>query len=561
MNAFDEYVYWLENATEAEIAEQLRALDKTAGKSAIEDAFFQHLEFGTAGLRGIIGAGTNRMNIYTVGRATQGLAQYLLAHNDTNELRVAIACDSRHKGKEFVEHAACVLAANGITVYVFERIEPTPALSFAVRDLECAAGICMTASHNPAEYNGYKVYNEHGCQITSQVAKDISEAISSIDYFTGVNVCAFDEALKSGMIKWIGDDTLDRYIEAVYAACPAYTASKDTSLRIAYTPLHGTGLECTKRALEGKGFTVCYVEEQLQPDGDFPTCPYPNPETKEALEKGIHFAQQNACDLVLATDPDADRVGVAVKEGENFELLTGNEMGILMFDYLCSIKRETNSMPSMPLVVTTIVSSAMIDALAATYGVEVRRVLTGFKYIGDIITELEGKGKQENFILGFEESYGYLTGDHVRDKDAINAGLVICQMAQWYKEKGLTLFQAIEKLYEAYGFYANRTINVAFPGAQGSATMANLMQKLRENPPRSIASMNVEETIDYGQSKDGLPAANVIEFRLGKGRKVIFRPSGTEPKVKAYLFAQAQSHHDTQSMLDALEADARALMN
>lgn len=561
MDVQQRYTYWKEQVSEPELVDEISRLTWENDSELIEDAFFQELSFGTAGLRGVIGVGTNRMNIYTVGRATQGFADYLLSNAPEGENpSVCIARDNRNKGEEFVRYAASVLAANGIVVYVFPRIEPTPLLSFAVRDLHCSGGICMTASHNPAEYNGYKVYDEHGCQITSEAAQAISDAIDSLNYFEGIKTCDFDSAIADGTIHWIGDNVIDRYIDAVHKAGVDDTNTRDVDIRIAYTPLHGTGLECMKRIFDDMNIDAFYVEGQLEPDGNFPTCPYPNPETKEALEQGIQFAQEHNCDLVLATDPDADRVGVAVKEGDDYVLLTGNEMGILMLHYLCTMHKEMNTLPDNPLAISTIVSTAMIDAIGSDYGVEIRRVLTGFKYIGEIITSLEQSGEENRFLLGFEESYGYLTGSHARDKDAINAGLVICQMARYYKALGKTLASAIEELYKTYGYYANRTINVAFPGSQGAKKMEELMRSLRTAPPQSFAGRSVENTIDYDTDELGLPRANVIEFGMGEGVKVIFRPSGTEPKVKAYLFGKASSEEEVTQLLDALEADARACL-
>lgn len=559
MDAQTRYDYWKNHAEDAQVCAQLEDLG-LQGADAVEDAFFKELEFGTAGLRGVLGAGTNRMNIYTVGKATQGFANYLNAHANGTTPHVAIARDNRNEGEQLVARAASVLAANGIVAHLYPRIEPTPALSFAVRDLGCAGGICMTASHNPAAYNGYKVYDEHGCQIASEVAEEISNEIARVDAFDDVRCCDFDEAVANGKIQWIAEDTLERFIDRVFEAGCDDPASRETACSVVYTPLHGTGLEGMKAVFERYGIDGVLVEEQLEPDGDFPTCPYPNPETREALEMGVQVCEQRDCDLVLATDPDADRVGVAVRTPGGMELLTGNEIGILMLDYLARMKEAAGTLAENPVAVTTIVSTAMVDPIAAEHNIEMRRVLTGFKYIGEIITELERNGQSDRFLLGFEESYGYLTGDHVRDKDAINAGLVICQMARHYKRQGMNLFDAMQGLYQKYGHYANRTINVSYPGAEGAQRMESLMRGLRENPPTEFAGMPLVSTTDYQPGLGGLPKANVLEFGLGEGRKVVFRPSGTEPKVKAYLFARADSRSTAQDQLDAFEEQARKLM-
>ncbi|MBQ9021459.1 MAG: phospho-sugar mutase [Eggerthellaceae bacterium] len=561
MNTQETAQLWLENVADDELHAQLEELLASENKDALEDAFFQNLSFGTAGLRGIIGPGTNRMNIYTVGRATQGLANYILDNCPDEVPRVAIARDSRHKGEEFVAHAASVLAANGIEVHIYPRIEPTPALSFAVRELDCFAGICMTASHNPASYNGYKAYGADGCQITSEAAKAISFAIEGIDTFSDVKTMPFDDACARGLVKWIDDAVLDSFIEHVLACSVRGTTQDEFNLKLVYTPLCGTGLECMERIFDALGISsVSLVEEQSKPDGNFPTCEYPNPEERAALELGLELARQIDADLLIATDPDADRVGIAVNHEAHFELLTGNEVGILMFDYLCRRRIEQGSMPLNPIAVSTIVSTAMIDAIAREYNVEVKRTLTGFKYIGDIITQLEQSGEEERFILGFEESYGYLTGTHVRDKDAINASLIICEMADYYKNAGQSLVDVLKGLYERYGFYANRTINVAFPGERGLNEMRRIMDGLRSAAPARIGGYSVEATRDYQPGVDGLPPADVVELSLAGGNKLIFRPSGTEPKIKVYLFCVCNNREDVQVTLDSLEEAARSLL-
>ena len=556
---------WIANVSDEELAAELAEMKKAADAgddSAAVDAFFQDLAFGTAGLRGTLGAGTNRMNIYTVGRATQGFADYLNANFENPS--VAIARDSRNKGELFVQVTASILAANGIVAHVYPKISPVPTLSFAVRDLGCSGGICMTASHNPAAYNGYKAYGPDGCQITSEAAKAISASIANTDAFSGVKTMGFDEAVASGMVKWIDDAVLERYYDAVLSKSVSSLSAEQVAeapLKLVYTPLNGTGLVPVTTVLERAGITdITVVPEQREPNGDFPTCPYPNPEIREAMQKGIDLCEEVHPDLLLATDPDADRVGVACKDGDDYTLLTGNEMGVLLLDYIARMRSERGEDLSDKVAVTTIVSSAMVDALAAEYGFELRRCLTGFKYIGDIITELSDAGQVDRFIFGFEESYGYLSGDHVRDKDAVNVSLLICQMAQDYKLRGMNLAQAMRALYEKHGWWLNRTASVSFPGAAGAETMRGIMAKLREQAPSELAGRAVEAVVDYEGGVNGLPSANVVEFDVEGGNKVIVRPSGTEPKIKLYVFAKDADRAAADALLDALEAAGRELL-
>lgn len=556
---------WIANVSDGELAAELAEMKVAADvgdDSAAVDAFFQDLAFGTAGLRGTLGAGTNRMNIYTVGRATQGFADYLNANFENPS--VAIARDSRNKGELFVQVTAAILAANGIVAHVYPKISPVPTLSFAVRDLGCSGGICMTASHNPAVYNGYKAYGPDGCQITSEAAKAISAAIANTDAFSGVKTMDFAEAVASGMVKWIDDAVLERYYDAVLSKSVSTLSAEQVAeapLKLVYTPLNGTGLVPVTTVLERAGITdITVVPEQREPNGDFPTCPYPNPEIREAMQKGIDLCEEVHPDLLLATDPDADRVGVACKDGDDYTLLTGNEMGVLLLDYIARMRSERGEKLSDKVAVTTIVSSAMVDALAAEYGFELRRCLTGFKYIGDIITELSDAGQVDRFIFGFEESYGYLSGDHVRDKDAVNASLLICQMAQDYKLRGMNLAQAMRALYEKHGWWLNRTVSVSFPGAAGAETMRGIMAKLREQAPSELAGRAVEAVVDYEGGVNGLPSANVVEFDVEGGNKVIVRPSGTEPKIKLYVFAKDADRAAADALLDALEAAGRELL-
>ena len=554
---------WLANVTDEELLAELKAMQEAGDEDAITDAFFQDLAFGTAGLRGTIGAGTNRMNICTVGRATQGFADYL---NKTFENpTVAIARDSRNKGELFVKTTAAILAANGVTSYVYPKISPVPTLSWATRYLKCSGGICMTASHNPAPYNGYKAYGPDGCQITSEAADAISAAMNACDPFKDIKTMDFDAAVEQGLVKWIDDEVLDAYYDAVADKSVNNLTDEQIAnapLKLVYTPLNGTGLIPVTTVLNKVGITdITVVPEQRDPDGDFPTCPYPNPEIREAMQKGIDLCQEVKPDLLLATDPDADRVGVACADGDDYTLLTGNEMGVLLLDYICKMRAERGEDLSNKVAVTTIVSSAMVDALAAEYGFELRRCLTGFKYIGDIITGLSDAGEVDRFIFGFEESYGYLSGDHVRDKDAVNASMLICQMAQYYKLQGKNLVEAMRDLYEKHGYYHNKTVSLSYPGADGAAKMAGIMKSLRDEAPAEIAGSKVEAVVDYATCVNGLPAADVIEFDLEGGNKAIVRPSGTEPKIKLYIFAKGEDAAAADALIAAIEEDGRKLLS
>ena len=554
---------WIENVKDEELLAELKAMKEAGDEEAITDAFFQELAFGTAGLRGTLGAGTNRMNIYTVGRATQGFADYLVKHFENPT--VAIARDSRNNGELFVKTTAAILAANGVTSYVYPKISPVPTLSWATRYLECSGGICMTASHNPAAYNGYKAYGPDGCQITSEAADAISAAMNACDPFRDVKTMDFDEAVEQGLVKWIGDEVLDAYYDAVADKSVNNLTDEQIAnapLKLVYTPLNGTGLIPVTTVLNKVGVTdITVVPEQRDPDGDFPTCPYPNPEIREAMQKGIDLCQEVKPDLLLATDPDADRVGVACADGDDYTLLTGNEMGVLLLDYICKMRAERGEDLSNKVAVTTIVSSAMVDALAEEYGFELRRCLTGFKYIGDIITGLSDAGEVDRFIFGFEESYGYLSGDHVRDKDAVNASMLICQMAQYYKLQGKNLVQAMRALYEKHGFYHNKTVSLSYPGADGAAKMAGIMAGLRAEAPAEIAGAKVEAVVDYATCVNGLPKADVIEFDLEGGNKAIVRPSGTEPKIKLYIFAKGEDAAAADALIGAIEEDGRKLLS
>jgi len=547
---------WLEKAVDdPDLISELNEIRDD--QEAVSDRFYRDLAFGTGGLRGVIGAGTNRMNIYTVRRATQGLADYLNASNLPKS--VAIAHDSRIKGELFARESARVLAANGITAYLYPRLEPTPALSWAVRFLHCGAGICVTASHNPAKYNGYKVYGADGCQITPEAADKVLAAIEKTDCFDGVKLAGFDTALAEGSIRMIGDECLDAFVDAVLALRPGNDVSR---LKLVYTPLNGSGLECVKKLLAKMGVTeLTVVPSQEKPDGNFPTCPYPNPEIREAMEEGLRLCEKVKPDLLLGTDPDCDRMGAAVPDGKGgYRLITGNEMGVLLLDYLCRTRIARGTMPEDPVAVTTIVSTDMADPVAAQYGVELRRTLTGFKYIGEQIGLLEAEGRRERFIFGFEESYGYLSGAHVRDKDAVNAVMLACECAAWYASQGMTLLDAMNALYEKFGFYRNGLISKAFEGQDGMKAMDGLMRSLRTAPPAEIAGRKVTSMVDYLLDGTGLIPSDVLEFRLAENGKIIVRPSGTEPKLKLYLSVRGGTDAEALQALAELDVGAKALM-
>lgn len=553
------YGLWCEKVTDPELQADLKAMDESGDEAVIEDAFYRTLEFGTAGLRGVLGAGTNRMNIHTVGQATQGIANFINGQaNDGEPGTVAICYDSRINSQLFAHTAASVLAANGIKSYVYPRLQPTPALSFATRYLGCAIGINVTASHNPSKYNGYKVYGPDGCQIASEIADAITQAIEGVDMFDDVRTMPFEDAQAAGLAAYIQEEVLDAFLDSVY---DQHVEQERSDLRVVYTPLNGTGLECVTRILERIGVTdIHVVEEQSKPDGNFPTCPYPNPEIREALECGISLCEQVHPDLLLATDPDADRVGIAVKDGDDYQLLSGNEVGVLLLDFICRMRKENGTLPEHPVAVTTIVSTSLVDPVAAKYGVDMRRVLTGFKYIGGVIADLEQRGEKERFIFGFEESYGYLAGTHARDKDAVVASMLICQMARYYRTLGKNLYQAMQDIYREFGFHHNRTVSYAFEGSAGAETMASIMAAFRSHPLSEIAGYKVEQFLDYQQGVGGLPSANVLEFDLEKGNKVIVRPSGTEPKVKVYLFTVGESASEAEGLADVLSSAMAVFM-
>ncbi len=543
------YNHWLDR-----IGEEGRNNLADMSSDAHEDAFYRDLAFGTGGLRGKLGLGPNRMNVYTVGKATQGLADYLNANFE--EPSVALCRDTRHGSEEFVRRVAEVLAGNGVRSFLYERVEPTPALSFAVRELCCSAGVNITASHNPAAYNGYKVYGADGCQITVDAAKAIQAAIDPVDCFDGVKSMAFDEALARGLVQWTPERVLDRYIEETLKCSTGEDCGK---LRIVYTPLHGVGLECVRRVLEAIGVAgVTTVAEQCVPDGDFPTCPYPNPEIREALELGLKYCDEVKPDLLLATDPDTDRVGIAVPHEGEYKLLSGNEVGLLLLDFLAGRVDGVSG----KVACTTIVSAPMADDLAAARGFELRRTLTGFKFIGEQVGLLESQGREGDFLMGFEESYGYLAGTSVRDKDAVVAAMLICELAANWKARGKDLYEAMEALYEEHGYWGSALLSQAYEGPQGAADMAAIMAGLRADVPSEIAGIAVAQFIDYAggaampcvnpSDTQSLPPADVVELRLSDGSRVLFRPSGTEPKAKAYVFAKGEGRDQANAKLAAL---------
>ena len=536
MDTLSLYNLWLEKAVEdPDLQAELRALNPETDEKAIFDRFYRNLEFGTGGLRGVIGAGTNRLNIYVIRRATQGLCNYLKSTDLPQS--IAIGYDSRIKSDRFALEAAKVIAANGLTAYLYPRLEPTPALSWAVRYYKTGAGICVTASHNPAKYNGYKVYGADGCQITLEVAAAVLAEIEKVDMFADPKLVSEEEGRASGRIQAIGEDCLEAFLDAVQAQSLA--GGRKLDMKVVYTPLNGAGLECVTKILKRIGIEdVTVVPEQEKPDGNFPTCPYPNPEIREAMEKGLQLCREQKPDLLLGTDPDCDRMGVAVPKGDDYILITGNEMGVLLLDYICRKRMENGTMPENPVAVTTIVSTDMGEAIAKEYGVELRRVLTGFKFIGEQIALLEEAGHPERYIFGFEESYGYLSGSHVRDKDAVNASMLCCEMTAWYREQGMTLADAMDALYAKHGCYHNDLASFTYEGADGMEKMKAIMENLRANAPADLAGDAVVNVVDYLSGTSGLPKSNVLEYQAGSS-KILVRPSGTEPKIKVYLSSRA----------------------
>lgn len=557
MSELELYKLWCENANEdPDLQNELKSI--TDDMDAIRDRFYRNLEFGTGGLRGVIGAGTNRMNIYTVRHATQGLANYV--NEEYSNPSVAIAYDSRIKSDIFAKNAASVLAANGIKVYIYNELMPTPMLSYAVRALKCQAGIVVTASHNPAKYNGYKVYGDDGCQITLKGAAAVLEKINELDVFNDIKISSFDDGLANGSISYIGEDIINSYFDSVLTQGINIDLCAESGLKVVYTPLNGTGNKPVRTILSKIGIKdVTVVEEQEMPDGNFTTCPYPNPEIREALELGLKKCEEVKPDLLLATDPDCDRVGIAVPSDNGYVLFSGNEVGAMLLEYICSERTKKGTMPKNPIAVKTIVTTDIVNEIGKAYNVEIIDVLTGFKFIGEQIGLLEKKGEEERYIFGFEESYGYLSGGYVRDKDAVNASMLICEMAAYYRTQGITLLQARENLYKKYGVYYHSLHSFTFEGESGMIKMNNIMNTLRNDHLAEIAGLKVVRIDDYklsiskdvitGVSSDiTLPKSDVLAFFLEGGAKVIVRPSGTEPKIKTYYTAKAPTYKEATAL-------------
>ena len=570
MTEMELYQSWRKNAIDdPDLQSELSAIENDA--EAIQDRFYRDLAFGTGGLRGVIGAGTNRMNIYTVRKATQGLANYV--KEAFSEPSVAISYDSRIKSTDFAKAAAEVLAANGVKVHIYTELKPTPMLSFAVRALHCSAGIMVTASHNPAKYNGYKAYGSDGCQMTIDAADAVLAKINALDIFNDVKHMPFDEALAAGMISYIGDDVIEDYFRNVLAQGINTDLCAKSGLKIVYTPLNGTGNKPVRTILNRIGIQeVTVVKEQENPDGNFTTCPYPNPEIREALQLGLQYCDQVKPDLLLATDPDADRVGIAVPDGKGgYALFSGNEVGAMLLEYICEQRVQEGTMPKRPVAVKTIVTTDIVEAICKAYGVELIEVLTGFKFIGEQIGFLEEKGEEDRYIFGFEESYGYLAGSYVRDKDAVVASMLICEMAAYYRTKGISMMQARENLYQKYGVYVHAQHSFTFEGESGMIRMQNIMEHLRTHRPEQIDNLKVIQFADYEKQVSidlttgtetaiTLPKSNVLSFTLEQGAKVIIRPSGTEPKIKAYYTTTAATEAEAAAKKDELDAAFSAIM-
>lgn len=563
------YNEWLEKATgDPDLKAELESIK--GNDDEILDRFYRSLEFGTAGLRGVIGAGTNRMNIYTVGRATQGLADYLNANYDNPS--VAIGYDSRIKSDLFSKEAASVLAANGVKVYIYDELEPTPCLSYAIRYFHTQSGIIITASHNPAKYNGYKCYNPNGYQMTDEEAAEAYEYIQKVDYFTGIKKVDFDGAVNAGKIEFIGEKVINSFLDEVQKQCINPEIVKNADLKVIYTPLNGTGNKPVRAILDRIGVKSVYVvPEQEYPDGNFPTCPFPNPEIKQVFEIGLEMNRKIGADILLATDPDCDRVGIAVPDrtGE-LVLMSGNEVGAMLLNYILSQRLEKGNLPKSAIAVKSFVSTDLAEVIAKKYNCTFKNLLTGFKYIGELITNLEKEGRASDFVMGFEESYGYLAGTHARDKDAVVASMLICEMAAYYKTKNMNLVDVMNSLYDEFGYYCNEVKSYTFEGAAGMEKMAQIMDTLRQNPPKTIGDFAVTAVSDYktskttftdgGEEKIELPKSNVLAFALENGNKVIVRPSGTEPKIKAYLTAVGNDKESASKIAKTLESAADEFM-
>lgn len=568
MDIIKEYKRWCDLAVaDADLKPELSAIE--GKEDEIGDRFYKELEFGTAGLRGVIGAGTNRMNVYTVGKATQGLAAYI--KGVTAGGKVAIGYDSRRKSELFARTAATILAANGIHVYLYDELSPVPTVSFATRYYHCEAGIMITASHNPAKYNGYKVYGADGCQLGVAESDRVLREMNKLDVFSDLQTMDFDGAVKQGLIEFVSAEAKEAYLAAVLAQSVEPNASHNSDFRVIYSPLHGSGNKPVRAVLDRLGIAVTVVPEQEKPDGEFPTVPFPNPEFREAFDCAIRLAETVPADLLLATDPDCDRVGIAVKSGDNYRLFTGNEVGAMLLNYILSVKTEQGVLEKDPVAVKTIVTTDMCQPIAEKYGCRLINVLTGFKYIGEQIALLEEKGEENRYQLGFEESYGYLKGSYVRDKDGVVASMLICEMACYYKKKGKTLIDVYEALEQEFGVFHNSQESFYFEGQDGMAKMSAMMDTLAAKPPKALGGLTVVAVDDYRKrihtdiesgatSPLSLPKANVLTFDLGNGNSVIVRPSGTEPKIKIYLTAKAETRAKADGLAAAMKDDCKAAM-
>lgn len=558
MNINEEYNIWLQHtADNKKLHQELVAMQNN--KAQIEDAFYCELAFGTAGLRGVMGAGTNRMNSYIVARASQGVANYL-KHNQAQPA-VVIGYDSRNNSRKFAEITAAVFAANGIKVHIWPELMPVPTVSFATRYLKAAAGIMITASHNPAKYNGYKVYGADGCQITTEAANSILAEINKLDIFKDVKKADFQTALASKQISYIDDAVYNAFLKEVKQQSVLFGEEVQKDAAIVYTPLNGTGLKPVTQILAKAGYTnIKIVPEQKLPDGNFPTCPYPNPELAEALKFGIEYARANNADLLLATDPDCDRVGIAVRdEHDEYQILTGNQVGVLLLDYICSQRSKHHQLPEAAVMIKTVVTTAMAEQIAQSYGVRTINVLTGFKYIGEQIGMLEQKGKAGNYIFGFEESCGYLSGHYVRDKDGVNAAYLICEMYSYYATQGISILQKLAELYKKHGYSINLTCSYEFDGSTGLAKMQQIMNNMRQGVV-VLAGKKVTSVLDYAGGINGLPAENMLQFTLEDKCSVIVRPSGTEPKLKTYIYAIGESKAQAEQIAEDLIASSKELL-
>lgn len=564
------YNEWLEKAVaDPDLIKELEAIK--GSEDEISDRFYRCLEFGTAGLRGVIGAGTNRMNIYTVGQATQGLSDFL--NKNFENPSIAIGYDSRIKSEYFAKEAAKILAANGIKVYIYDELEPTPCLSYAIRRFGTSSGIILTASHNPGKYNGYKCYDSNGYQMTDDAAEETYAFIQKVDYFTGIKTMDFDEAVNQNLIEYIGVETIEAFLDEVQKQCVNPGICKKADLRVIYTPLNGTGNKPVRKILKRIGIDEVYVvPEQEYPDGNFPTCPFPNPEIKQAFECALKMTDEIKADILLATDPDCDRVGIAIpdKNGE-YVLMSGNEVGAMLLNYILSQKKAQGTLSTNSIAVKSFVSTDLAEVIAKKYNCTFKNLLTGFKYIGELITNLEAEGRADDFVMGFEESYGYLAGTHARDKDAVVGAMLICEMAAYYKTQGQTLVDVMNNIYSEFGYYCNTVKSYQFEGAAGMDKMEKIMNSLRENPPAELAGMPVTYIGDYktsvakdiesgSKTKIDLPKSNVLQYKMAGGNGLIVRPSGTEPKIKAYITAIGESRENALELADKLISDADNFM-